>query len=151
MKLKVLLTSLAVIMVAHGIGVFRNWYWAIWWYDIPMHLAGGAWAALVFFYLAEEKWNIVPRAYAGKKGVIMIFVLALGFTALLGIGWEFFEYLYDVFVAKRHGFFFAEQGLTDTMGDFVNDLAGGFSMVAVRLFFRRKGSVDKNLVGDSAR
>ena len=141
-ELGVVVVLLAVILGVNFAGVFRGWYQTIWWYDIPMHLAGGAWVALLFFYLIGDRGDIIS-VDRGVIGNLLIIVLVLSFVSFIGILWELFEYLFDVFIASRHPLFFAQQGLADTMGDFVNNLLGGSAMAGVHLFLKRGSGITR--------
>jgi len=158
--------TLVFILIVHAVGIISGMYYRLWWLDIPMHLAGGAWVALLFLYLftptpesfvsedgdewlknAErkpekhwhkpvvwgftERWNVFSDK--GSRNYIGIFLLALGFVALVAVLWECYEYLYDVFIAERHGFLITQQGVSDTMGDLVNGLIGGAVVALVYL------------------
>jgi|SRR3989344_8961212 len=128
--------TLVFILIVHAVGIISGMYYRLWWLDIPMHLAGGAWVALLFLYLFTERWNV----FSGKEieHRVRIFLLALGFVALAAVLWECYEYLYDVFIAERHGFLLTQQGVSDTMGDLVNGLIGG-AVVALVYFWSLKG------------
>jgi len=88
------------------------------WLDIPMHLAGGAfaawWAMLAF---DEEK-------FAGLKNLI----IPLGVAALLGVGWEFFEWIGDHTFLQWYTLPLAQLTLNDTMADLLFDLLGGLAV-----------------------
>ena len=119
--LKYLLISLAVIAAAHVLGIANSWYWDYWWYDIPLHLAGGAWLGAVFYYVFVQKKAAID--YGSDLATTLI--LALGFVALIGLIWEFYEYFYDVFISGRHGLLHVQAGLSDTFKDLINDIIGG--------------------------
>lgn len=82
--------------------------------DILMHLLGGMSIAFMLFILVqhEQWWPRVPALWR--------LVLLVGFAGLFGIAWEWYEFLSDIFLNTRH-----QPSLTDTMGDFFYDLAGG--------------------------
>ena len=121
MTLRLLVLIILAIAIFNFAGIGQGWYWTIWWYDIPLHLAGGALVALLFFYLFREKWHI----FDFREHPFAAFILAMGFVALIGVLWELFEYGVDVIVLAKHSFPSAQPSLADTMGDFVNDLLGG--------------------------
>ncbi len=117
---KFLLGFLLIIFVVHLAGNYYGWYLTTH-LDIPMHIAGGAWVALFFFYLFGERFGyMLPESRLAR------FIFALGFVALVGIGWEFFEYLTEVFVTHQLAFGCMEpNGLFDTLKDLFDDLIGG--------------------------
>ncbi len=139
---RLVITTLCAILLFHAWAIFSGTYYRIWWLDIPMHLAGGAWIGLLFLYLFTERWNVfsekappVPNGTFGRglKHRVGLFLLLMGFVALAAVLWESYEYLYDMFIAERHGFLLTQQGVSDTMGDLVNGLIGGAVVALVYL------------------
>jgi hypothetical protein len=124
--------SVAVILAFHSAAVIQQWYITLTWIDIVLHVLGGAWVALVFFYMqtrvAQGMERIMPWWF--------FLALALGFVMLVGVAWEWFEYGFDFFFAKENFAWRAQLGLTDTMGDLFADLAGGITVSACLLFRR---------------
>lgn len=128
--------ALALILGVYMLAISNSWYWDYWWFDIPLHLAGGVWLAGLFYYLFVQK----KAALHYTDNFAVTLVLALGFVALVGVLWEFYEYLYDVFAAGRHGLFNVQAGLSDTLKDLINDLIGGtlFTASAYAILRRRR-------------
>ena len=88
-------------------------YFSIWYFDMIMHLVGGAALALFVMWLFSIKVD-------QKQG---IFTIILG-VLILGIGWEAFEFVVKQNVSEK-GFNFI-----DTFSDLCFDLAGGlFALV----------------------
>ena len=58
--------------------------------------------------------------------------------ALIGVLWEFFEFLFDTFVASRTGIELAGPGLKDLLGDLFFDLLGGFVVTLMMKFSYNK-------------
>lgn len=119
-----------VIAAAYIGGVIGEWFYHVWWYDIMMHLAGGAWVALVFLEFCVRD----GRVAVGQAAFSITALLTLGVVAFIGVLWEFAEYIYDVVIASRHPFIFTGGDVADTLGDLLNDLVGGLAAVFV---FRR--------------
>ena len=116
-----LVFSVIGIAVFHVLGLQFGWYLSVAWLDIPMHIAGGAWIALLFSYVARERLGAFR---VGKKWEF--FIAGLGAVAIVGIGWEIFELFMDVVVWRQYGLLNAPgQVHYDTMTDLVNDLVGG--------------------------
>lgn len=53
----------------------------------------------------------------------------LGFVALVGIGWEWFEFCFDEFIAVRNSWGLTQLGLADTMADLFFDLLGALVVI----------------------
>lgn len=129
----VVFVLLFIIAAVHLVGILKGLYWRLWWYDIPLHLAGGAWVGILFFYLFGERLRIFSHSYF-LENILFTFIVALSFVVAIGMLWEFYEYLYDVFIASRHPVRAAQQGPLDTLADIFNDILGGFVSVSVLLY-----------------
>lgn len=86
-----------------------------------MHLAGG------FFIVSFVLWftDRYRRELWLKFGYLEKFLLVLGFVALVGIFWEFYEFFFDVFFKSKGTFYTAQLVAIDTIKDLANDLLGG--------------------------
>lgn len=113
-----LFLSLITIFVFNDLGLRYDWFHIYWWYDIPMHIAGGAWVAAAFIYFARQyEWiaRIAPPTFIHTLGVVL----------LVGIGWEIFEYSVDVFIFQKYTFSTVPAFiLIDSLHDLLNDLIG---------------------------
>lgn len=94
------------------------------WVDIPMHIAGGIfaawWGALIFL---QERDGI-----SFMKQLLLI--VAMG--ALIGVAWECLEWLFDHTLGAWEHLPKAQPSNTDTVSDLFNDVAGAF-LIAVLL------------------
>ena len=141
-----ILVSLVAILIVHVAGSVTAWYDTVWWLDVVMHIAGGAWVALVFTYLSKNIWRILDF----KNKFIFSLVLCLGFVTLVGVFWEFYEYLRDVYTFKLHPLNYAPNPLTlpDTLSDLLNDLIGGsLTFIVFYAFSHRPNRLGAN-IGD---
>ena len=119
---KLLIGFISAILALQAIVVWQEWYITQGWVDIPLHIAGGAWLALLFFYLFEERIPTVSPAAPWWSRAF----LAVGFAVFIGSGWEVFEY---VIAVLGHHFTWGDgNGKTyfDTLKDIVNVSIGGF-------------------------
>jgi len=119
---RALVFLLLLIGAIHIAGILNSWYFTYPWIDIPMHFLGGMWAVFFLFWIFEKKKN----DYLFTSPKVLSFLFALGFAALVGILWEFFEFLFDVFISSRGFAYAAQTSSADTMGDLFMDLVGGF-------------------------
>jgi hypothetical protein len=83
------------------------WYYYPW-LDIPFHIAGGVVASLWAFLLLSLRARTAWRA-----------PLFFGIVLAIGIGWEYFEYLLDMY---SHAHWLGST--LDTSGDILNDMIG---------------------------
>jgi len=131
----ILLGLLVVILVAHVLGMFRDWYHTIPDYDVPMHLLGGAWVVLFIFYLTDKGFPFLPSNYQRRPLISLCTLVA--FAALVGVFWELFEYSFDVFIAHKYVLIPSQDGLLDTIKDLVDDVLGGGVMAGVHILSER--------------
>lgn len=118
------------VVVLHSLAVFGSWYFFLWWFDVLMHFLGGlamgAIALASFDQLVKTAFGH-PANSTNLASTVIKFIFILGFVALVGIGWEWLEFIVDQAVsAKNLNFGLAQPGLKDTMLDFYFDLLGAF-------------------------
>lgn len=123
----------AGILGLHILSIYQGWYLTMEWIDIPLHMAGGAWVALAFFYF-QRRYVLLFSALPIWFSLLMV----VGFVMLVGVAWEWLEFGFDYFFAKDNFLIRAQLGLADTMGDLGMDVIGG---LAVGLYFLFKKSV----------
>lgn len=75
-------------------------YWRLGWFDIVMHLIGGAAIGLVsaYAYWEWQKERFPANSHKGNSLVAnrqLFFRLNLGFILIAGLGWEIFEVWVD--------------------------------------------------------
>ena len=130
MTARVLLALIVLIAAFNFLGLYGGWYWAFWWYDIPMHLAGGMWIALLFSYLGEERSALRERI--GRRNFFLVIVAG---TLVVGLLWELFEYSSDVFLFKKYAFAAIPREIfRDSLIDLLNDLLGAAAAIGARSY-----------------
>ena len=67
----------------------------------------------------------------------ILLVLVLSFVALVGVFWEFYEFLYDVLISSRGYSGFAQLSAADTIGDLFFDLIGASVFLIIYRIFNR--------------
>jgi len=113
----------AVGLIHHN-AVTHHWYWSYWWMDVLVHCLGGATIGMgALWLLSALGWELdLPR----------VFLIVVGVTLVVGVGWELFE--------TAAGYFKFERQFPDTFFDLFSDLAGGMSAyvyaVLARLIFK---------------
>ena len=111
MKLTIVLLfiSVSVLAVAHFLALEFYLYWQYAYFDVPLHILGGAIAALALFAL-RDLGMAVPV-------FLLRFPMVLLFVFVVGMSWEYFEVAAGLYRAENYAF--------DTALDIVMDLVGG--------------------------
>jgi hypothetical protein len=135
--LKSVFVFLIVILIFHIIATFNYWYWTYLWLDMPMHFLGGFWAAMAAIALISNYQFPISKESIGQKFLPFLIVI-LSFVALVGVLWEFYEFLNDIFLSSKNYTQIFQQGAADTMGDLFFDLLGGAAFMLIFKFFSRK-------------
>jgi len=115
--LKVSTAIALVLLVVSLANIELSLYQKFQWLDIPMHMAGGVWLSLLFFYIFCYRYPIFDY----KKSVFVSILASLAFVALLGLLWEFYEYGTELIFHPTW-----PMTIADTLGDLMNDLIGAF-------------------------
>lgn len=69
---------------------------------------------------------LLPRLeIKNPRPLVLYFFIILGLVSLLGLLWEYFEFLIDFFFANRGIIPRSQLGLEDTLSDLLMDLLGG--------------------------
>jgi len=110
--------SLIIVFCYSYLGLEKAFFWNYWWWDIPMHILGGVWAALLLAWTQTLR----SKPYSLIAYVLMAFAI--------GGAWELLEYI---------GHFPRSQFMSyslDTAKDLVMDALGGISTYYLVRFFR---------------
>lgn len=133
------LTILAVLIV-HVFAVGLGLYGAVQWFDVPMHFFGGyamAILALALWNWIGERVEIRSRVSdAPLARLLLEGIFVVGFAMIIGVAWEWYEFLFDQFattIVQKFGA--AQPGLADTMDDLFNDTIGA---VTAWVFWRHR-------------
>lgn len=115
-QVRLLVAQLLVVLplaIVTWIAIAESLYWRFWWFDIPMHFAGGLWAGLCAAWI---------RTYRNERFSIM---WCLVFALVIGIGWEIFEYSEGIAGGYHINYH------VDTLKDIVFDLLGAAAAYVV--------------------
>ncbi|MEK7611822.1 MAG: hypothetical protein AAB407_00530 [Patescibacteria group bacterium] len=124
---KFLLVFVTLILGLNILGNTQEWSWTLSHYDTVLHALGGFWITGIFLYGLQTRITKNPQERYG----VILFIAAIGFTAIVGIGWEVFEFFLDTFFIKDSIPFRAQPSLTDTMIDLVADVMGAFIFLSM--------------------
>lgn len=130
--------TILLVGALHFPAVQGDWYFFLWWYDVMMHALGG----MAMGFLGYALWSFLQENEVWTwKAVLTQMIFVVGFVALVGIGWEWFEWLVDAVVLPRLSMPSAQLGLTDTMLDLYFDVFGGcVAWLVVRVLQTKKSS-----------
>lgn len=99
--------------LGHLMGARFEWYLDFWWFDIVMHILGGA----VVGGLCVALYARMSRRVSVRTALWVSMIAA----AVIGVGWEVFEWYFDLIYTVHYA--------TDTTIDVVMDIVGGFFIV----------------------
>ncbi len=120
---------LSVLLFAmHGAAIKYYLYWAVWWYDIPVHVIGGAIfgaSAIWFFGSLKERTSRISDSSLIAFSLTAVFIV--------GVFWEVYEYVFEMAYNPAIGY------ALDTVKDMFMDLGG--ASVALWFYKRQKLSV----------
>lgn len=131
---KYLIIILLIILGLHVPAVLYDYYYDIWWFDIPMHILGGLLVGFLLFYFIEKNQELKQIFLKSKINTFTFSILTLGFIVLVGLFWEYYEFITDVLILKKYPYNL-EPGyiLFDTLLDFLNDMIGGLIALFIYL------------------
>src|SRR3989344_7838467 len=69
-----------------------------------------------------------------KMRFLDLFLISIAIVFLLGVGWEIFEYFWDLIVTVKFGGIPAQSSRMDTLLDLISDLLGGILGTLICLF-----------------
>lgn len=133
--------AIGAVIAVHIVAIGAGWYGSAKWFDVPMHFFGGYVMALLglaiwgwimsHIEIREKSLTASPYARLLLEGVFVV-----GFAMLIGVAWEWYEFLFDQFATSFvQKFGVAQMGLGDTMDDFLNDMVGA---ITAWYFWREK-------------
>lgn len=129
------LTTLLILLHIFFLILGNYYYYKIWWADIFLHISGGF---LIGMFILWFLFNRVNPFFLKEKIPFYLTILSvLGFAALLGVLWEFFEFILDKITGyKSYSAAVMQANLEDTLSDLFFDLFGAAASSAL-LFFKR--------------
>ena len=133
---KILVSFLVFLFASQIISIFFSFYLMAPWIDNIMHFLGGGIVAMGMIWWTFYSGKVLESAKNTPKFYTAIVIL--GFTALVGVFWEFYELAVNVAITKNNYIsLFQQGGLLDTLKDLFVDLLGGAAALW-RFFYERK-------------
>lgn len=122
---------LIVVFGVHAWALNHAGYFRFWWLDIILHFLGGLMLGLFFLWFFYVSGHVAKPEWPWYVFLVMI----SGFVLFMGVQWEFFEFLFDTFVAKRASLPLAQLGVRDTMSDLFMGWMGALAAGVLFLFY----------------
>jgi hypothetical protein len=98
--------------------------------DTLLHFLGGASVAWMTYILWQ---SVTERKWAPALPTWLFVWTMLGTVAIVGVGWEFREWINDYLFGTT-----MQSNLTETMNDLGMDLTGGLCFIAITLLAKKK-------------
>ncbi|MEK7634722.1 MAG: hypothetical protein AAB396_02475, partial [Patescibacteria group bacterium] len=131
--LKFIFTFLFIFVVFHFLALYNFWYWEFRWLDMPMHFFGGFLIAIFFIWLNLRFKILSDYSNSRLSNYLITVLISLSFVSLIGVLWEFQEFLYDIFISSKSSNIILQLSAADTIKDLFFDLLGGIVFLSVYL------------------
>jgi hypothetical protein len=111
------------------------WYASIFWYDMVMHTAGGVFLALLLgSHFHKQLYKMTM-----KESIV---VLLLG-VFIIGLGWEYFEYIVQVIVKPVSFADFADS-ISDVICDMIGGIIGTYFVIHAKKRYNKEHATKQN-------
>ena len=110
------------LLFLHSLGVLRGLNASVGFYDMVLHFFGGALVSLTILIFLKSR-------------TVFHFIFAFTATITIGVFWESFEMLLDIFITPNFSFPIPRKNLLDTLSDIFFDGAG--SIFTLIIYFVR--------------
>lgn len=121
MKFKNAFFAILFVLVIHGILLVTQGYYFLNQIDILMHLMGGFAMSMLGLAIHHQ---VSTRHHNAKSPWWYHYFFVIGFAMLIGVVWEFHEFIMDQTVNFWYHLPISQPSLTDTMKDLLDDLIG---------------------------
>jgi len=109
------------VMGIHTVLLFTDGYGRFAQIDVPMHLMGGVAMSLLGLALYHTGTKHLKKPLP----LWFVYVFVMGFVILIGVLWEFHEFVFDKSVNQWLNIAKSQPSLVDTLKDLLNDWIGG--------------------------
>ena len=128
------LLAIVIVLALHMFGVL--YLYDIWHsYDMVMHFLGGATMGLLALAIWDRyiKGVTFTVKHPWAKRIFFTFSI-VGFTTVVGVAWEWYEFAFDMFLLPQlNGWSVSQPSVADTMADLFLDMAGAFTLSLLRM------------------
>lgn len=121
--------------VLHFSAIVFYFYWTMWWFDTLMHFLGGLSLGVFLIWVFHVSGMFGQRAPNRRQA----FLTSLVSIAIIGVGWEIFEYVAGISTAEQNY-------ALDTATDLVADMAGALlaSFLGMSAVFYKQREIQIN-------
>jgi hypothetical protein len=120
----VLAALVVFIFTFNLVATYLHLFFLIWWLDIPVHILGGLWIALLSLVMYYRSHLVHRKDHSTAFAILVSLCVAL----LIGLLWEVYEFVIDRAMDAR------DLQLSDTLKDLCDDFLGG--VIAAWIFVR---------------
>lgn len=120
------LLIIVLMITLNTLATMFYWYASILWYDMMMHILGGVFLAVFTAALFAH--------YVLRSSGIQIITTVLSVVLIVGLGWEFFEYIVQYSIKGSAQL----ASVPDSISDMVCDMFGGILGVYFVLMLKRR-------------
>lgn len=132
MKFKSAFFAILIVLLFHGILLLTDGYYHLNQIDVPMHIMGGFAVAMLGLAIHHQ----VSTKHHNKTSPWWYhFVFVVGFAMLIGVAWEFYEFIMDQTIHAWFQLPLSQPSLANTMKDLLDDWIGAMAAFFV---FRKK-------------
>ncbi len=132
MKFKYAFFAICAVLVFHILLHLTDGYYWLPQIDVPMHLLGGFAIGLLGLAIHHQT---ATKHHNKHLPWWYHFLFVIGFVMLIGVMWEFHEWVLDQTINFWYGLPLSQPSLANTMKDLLNDWIGG---VVAFWMFRKK-------------
>ncbi len=126
------LTTVVFVYAAIFLGMVRDYYVQVWWWDILAHAMLGivmGFAGFLILFMLYHRNKV-------KASPFMIAIFSFCFAVAIGALWEIVEFFMD----EAFGLNMQKSGLVDTMWDIIVDVGGALLASVIGYFYIKGGS-----------
>lgn len=132
MKFRSAFFAILFVLFIHGILLLTDGYYHLKQIDVPLHIMGGFAMSMLGLAIHHQ---VSTKHHNKTMPWWYHFVFVVGFAMLVGVVWEFYEFVMDQTVNIRLQLPLTQPSLANTMKDLLDDLIG--AMLAFWIFRKK--------------
>ena len=121
MKFKHAFFAILFVLACHAVLLLTQGYYHLNQIDVPMHIMGGFAMGILGLAIHHQ---ISSKHHKKTSPWWYCFLFVVGFAMLIGVAWEFYEFIMDQTVHAWFDLPLAQPSLANTMKDLLDDWIG---------------------------